>query len=96
MTLTAGTGHVLWDYNLSDKAICELPYDATLDLDNLYNGAVGILIVYTNGHILTLPANSYPVPDDWTAIPLGTNQHYIYTFFHDGNKLSWKRTVANH
>ncbi|MDF2568219.1 MAG: hypothetical protein K0R90_1675 [Oscillospiraceae bacterium] len=94
ITLTTGAGHTAWDYSVSDKAICTLPYNAILYLDHIYNGAVGLLILYPNGHELTLPENSIKSMD-FDYVTIGEEQHYIYTFVYDGVKFHWSRTVAD-
>ena len=81
-----------WDYALGYWAVLTQTSDSTLVVNNIYNGAYGVLDVYGN-FVLTLPINSYQTPPDWDYLVPSVGQHYVYSFRYDGNKFSWHRSV---
>jgi len=83
-----------WNYAVSDSAKLTMTQNTTLAISNVYNGAYGVIDVFGN-YALTLPANSYGLPPEWTSLTPIVGQHYVYSFRYDGNKFSWRRSVAS-
>lgn len=83
-----------WDYSKGNTAKLTLSADITLSLSNVKSGDYGVLDVY-GGFALTLPENSYAFPPDWDYLAPNANQHYRYSFFYDGRKFDWNRSVRN-
>lgn len=44
---------------------------------------------------LTLPENSYAFPPDWDYLKPNEGQHWRYSFYYDGIKFDWNRSVRN-
>jgi len=65
-----------------------------ITITNVYSGAFGVLDVYGRGELI-LPDNSYSPPPDWDYLKPEENQHYRYTFYYDGTKFDWNRSVRN-
>lgn len=83
-----------WDYSKGNTAKLTLSADTTLSLSNVKSGDYGVLDVY-GGFDLTLPENSYAFPPDWDYLAPEAGQHYRYSFFYDGSKFDWNRSVRN-
>lgn len=67
-----------------------------LYITNVQSGDIGILDVYDADKAeLQLPSNSYELPPDWDYLTPSQGQHYRYTFFYDGSKFDWSRSVRN-
>ena len=81
-----------WDYALGNSAKITLTENTALSITNVYSGAYGVIDVYGN-FTLTLPSNSYSFPSDWDYLVPNANQHYRYSFYYDGNKFDWSRSV---
>ncbi len=88
--LSLATG--AWDYSLSDKAVITLTADTILTLTNVYNGAVGTLIVY-GAFTLTMPVNS-KYAYDYNYLDALIGEYFMYTFIYDGSNYHWNRTVC--
>ncbi len=83
-----------WDYSVSDSAKLTMTQNTNLTVTNVYNGAYGVIEVF-GSYTLTLPANSYGLPPEWSSLTPVAGQHYVYSFRYDGLKFSWKRSVAS-
>jgi len=83
-----------WNYAVSDSVKLTMTQNTTLAITNVYNGAYGVIEVFGN-YTLTLPANSYGLPPEWNSLTPIIGQHYVYSFRYDGNKFSWRRSVAS-
>lgn len=81
-----------WNYSLGNSAKITLAENTVLSISNVYSGAYGVIDVYGN-FTLTLPSNSYSFPPDWDYLVPNANQHYRYSFYYDGNKFDWSRSV---
>jgi len=81
-----------WDYSLGNSAKLTLTEDTTLSISNVYSGAYGVIDVYGN-YALALPENSYAFPSDWNYLVPNSTQHYRYSFYYDGSKFDWNRSV---
>ena len=81
-----------WDYSLGSLAKINLEADTTINITNVTSGSFGAIDVYGN-YDLTLPSNSYSFPPDWDYLIPNSNQHYRYSFYYDGNKFDWNRSV---
>lgn len=81
-----------WDFSLGNLAKITLVEDATLNIFNISGVCYGVIDVYGN-YNLTLPTNSYSFPPDWDYLTPNFNQHYRYSFYYDGNKFDWSRSV---
>lgn len=88
LILTSGE----WDYSQGNLVKLVLLEDTILNITNVRNGCHGIIDVYGNFN-LTLPSNSYSFPPDWDYLIPNSNQHYRYSFYYDGNKFDWNRSV---
>lgn len=81
-----------WDYFDGDTAKLVLTSDTTLNITNVNEGDYGIIDIF-GSYELTLPSNSYSFPPDWNYLIPNSNQHYRYSFYYDGNKFDWSRSV---
>ena len=81
-----------WDYSLGNSVKLVLLEDITLNISNVRSGCHGVIDVYGK-YNLTLPSNSYSFPPDWNYLIPNSNQHYRYSFYYDGNKFDWSRSV---
>ena len=69
-----------------------LTSDTLLNITNVKEGECGVIDVYGDFN-LTLPSNSYSFPPDWDYLIPNSNQHYRYSFYYDGSKFDWNRSV---
>lgn len=81
-----------WNFSLGSLAKINLIKDTTLNITNINSACYGVIDVYGN-YNLTLPSNSYSFPPDWDYLVPNSNQHYRYSFYYDGNKFDWSRSV---
>jgi hypothetical protein len=81
-----------WDFSLGNLVKMVLLEDTNLNITNVRSGCHGVIDVYGN-YNLTLPSNSYSFPPDWDYLIPNSNQHYRYSFYYDGNKFDWNRSV---
>ena len=85
-----------WNFNLSDKAYLNNNIATSIDIQNIYDGACGILV--TDRDNFALPANS-DTSLDFNYVRALNNQYYIYSFicisYGNNLKLLWNRTVMN-
>lgn len=81
-----------WDYSLGNLVKMVLLEDTTLNISNIRSGCHGVIDVYGNYNLI-LPSNSYSFPPDWNYLIPNSNQHYRYSFYYDGNKFDWSRSV---
>ena len=82
---------ITWDYSVTDKIKVTLSAGANIVINNLYNGAVGLIECYSGQ--LILPEGAVKALDFDYAVA-GVNQHYLYTFMYDGTVQHWTRTVC--
>ena len=83
-----------WDYALGNSAKIFLTEDTALDILNVSSGSYGVIDVFGN-FSLYLPENSYIFPPDWDYLKPQIGQHYRYSFYYDGVKFDWNRSVRN-
>lgn len=88
VTLTNGN----FDFAVSDKAIITLTEDTTLNITNMYNGAVALLEVY--GANLLLPEN-FKKSVDFDYLDITSPQHWIYVIVYDGVNYHVTRSVCD-
>lgn len=81
-----------WDYFQGNSAVIVLLEDTNLNITNVRNGCHGVIDVYGEYNLI-LPTNSYSFPPDWDYLIPNSNQHYRYSFYYDGNKFDWNRSV---
>jgi len=92
ITVTNG----IWNYEDSDKIIIPSEGSASIQIQNAYEGCVGIILTEKE---LTLPSGSdYSI--DYNYVTKVANQYYMYTFLYanpDGAnaRFIWNRTVVN-
>lgn len=84
----------VWDYALGNSARITLLEDTSLNITNVHSGAYGVIDVYGK-YSLSLPENSYLYPPDWNYLKPGAGQHFRYSFYYDGIKFDWNRSVRN-
>ncbi len=86
-----------WDFNETDKIYIDESFDKTLNIENIYDGCVGVIL--TKNRNLQLPSNSdYAIDFNYVNIT-NPNQYYLYTFVYAnmgaGSKFIWNRAVIN-
>lgn len=94
---TNADGDIEWDFSKGNTAKIlgdDTKYD--LYITNIKSGDYGILDVYDNNWFPNnLTSVSYAFPPDWDYLVPNANQHYRYSFFYDGSKFDWNRSVRN-
>ena len=88
LNLTSGE----WDFSSGKIARINLMSDTVLNITNINGICYGAIDVYGNYNLI-LPSNSYSFPPDWNYLVPNSNQHYRYSFYYDGNKFDWNRSV---
>jgi hypothetical protein len=81
-----------WDFSSGNLARIILTADTVLNITNVNSVCYGVIDVYGN-YDLILPSNSYSFPPDWDYLIPNSNQHYRYSFYYDGSKFDWNRSV---
>lgn len=88
-----------WDYSKGNTAKLNT-YIHYIYIDNVKSGDYGIIDDY-NGCLedalnhWTHTLSNYAFPPDWNYLTPNANQHYRYSFFYDGSKFDWNRSVRN-
>lgn len=88
-----------WDYSKGNTAKLNT-YIHYIYIDNVKSGDYGIIDDY-NGCLedalnhWTHTLSNYAFPPDWDYLTPNANQHYRYSFFYDGSKFDWNRSVRN-
>lgn len=101
-----GYGTTFWDYTKGNIARIDnlgAGYNGNLFcIDNLKSGDVGVIDVYGSNRydLADIVDATQQYPDfgnvkspDWDYLTPATGQHYRYSFFYDGTKLNWRRSV---
>ena len=89
----------VWDYSLGNSAKITFIDEPTgieeLRITNVFSGAYGTIDVYHSpgGSLKFEDGTYYSFPPDWDYLVPNANQHYRYSFYFDGYKFDWSRSV---
>ena len=97
-----GLNKLTWDYSKGNTAKTSEGYINLFYINNVKSGDYGVIDDYGGFLNNWIPnsssgmfPDSYAPPPDWDYLAPNANQHYRYSFFYDGSKFDWNRSVRN-